>query len=76
MKLLLLCSLLILGAACSSPKEKYEEKQAEAKQDYDEDLKEAEEEYTDDQKDESKEYVDESDSATVDKDNKQINVVE
>ncbi len=77
MKLLLtLCSLLVFSVACSSPKEKYEERQAEAREQYDEDRKEAQEELKEDEKEEAEEYVEDSDEATIDRDGQKVDVEE
>ncbi len=75
MKLLLaLFSLLVFSVSCSSPKEKYEERQAEAREQYDEDRKEAQEELREDEKEEAVDYVEDSDEATIDRDGQKVYV--
>ncbi len=73
--LLALCSLLIFTVACSSsPKAKYEDRQADAREEYDEKTKEAQEELKEDQKEEAEEYVEESEGAVIDRDEQKVDV--
>lgn len=74
--LLALCSLVIFSVACSSPQEKYEKRQAEARADYKEDQIEAQEDLKEDQKEEAEEYVEDSDSATINRDEQKVDVEE
>lgn len=75
--LLALCSLLIISVGCSSsPKGKYEDKQAEAKEEYNEEKKEAQEELREDQKEEAEEYVEDSEAATINRDEQKVEVEE
>ena len=77
-----LISMLLISAlalvSCSSPKERHEERQAEAKEDYQEELKESQEQYEeedlDSRRDEAKDMVDDSDDVKVDEDAGKIQV--
>ena len=73
-----LCSLLIFSVACSSssPKGKYEDKQAKAQEEYNEETKEAQEELKEDQKEEAEEYVEDSEEATINRDEQKVDVEE
>lgn len=73
---LLLLSLLTLGVACSTPKEKYEKRQAQAEEEYNEELKEAEEEYGEEQKEEAVDYIEDSEGVDLKKEEKRIDVQE
>lgn len=73
-KLLLLSLALTFATACSSPKEKYDERRAEAKEDYQEELKEAQEEYREENKDEAVDIIEDSDGVQINEDENQIKV--
>jgi len=67
--LIMTLAILSFSTACSTPKEKYEERQEEAREDYEEELKEAQEEYRENSKDEAKEMIDDSDGVKIDDEN-------
>lgn len=79
-KVFILATLAVLSIACSSPKERYEERQADAREDYNESLKEAQEDYRDEEMDEKKEtateMIDDSDDIKVNEDDGKILVTE
>ncbi len=74
MKFLLLTMVLTLIGACSSPKEKYDDRRAEAKEEYQEELKEAQEDYRKDNKDEAIDMIEDSDGVQIDKKDGRIKV--
>lgn len=79
MKLVLsLIAAAILGVACSSPKEKYDDQKMEARKEYNKDMEQAEEEYQGDEselrKDRAKGMVEESDDVKVDVDKNKIDL--
>ncbi len=67
-----------LTTACSSPREKHEERQEEARERYHNDMESSQEKYYDEdlevQKEEAKEMIDDSDSIDVNKDDGRIRV--
>ncbi len=70
MKLFMIAlAALSLTVGCSSPEEKYKERQEEAREDYEEELKEAQEAYGEDNKEEAKEMIDDSDGVEIDDEN-------
>ncbi len=73
-KIVLFLSAFVLAVSCSTPQEKLEERQAEAREEYDESMKEAQEEYQEDQKDEAEDMVEDSDGVKINKDQNQIQV--
>lgn len=75
MKFLMLLGLLLtLVTACSSPEEKLEVEQAEAKAEYKEEVKEAQEDYQEEQKDEAQDIVDESKKVEINEEESEIKV--
>ncbi len=70
--LMIVLAVLSLATACSSAKEKHNQRQADARQEYNEAMKESQEEYNDDVVDEKKEeaveMIDESDDVKVNDD--------
>jgi F0F1-type ATP synthase membrane subunit b/b' len=64
--LLLLSSLLMLGVACSTPKESFQEQKEEVQAEYNEEIKEAEEEYNEEMKDAREELDEEQKEEAVD----------
>lgn len=79
MKLLILSlTALTLSVACSTPEEKFKDRQAEAREEYQEELKEAQEEYreemVEEQKEKAEELIDDSDEVKVDEDAGKIQV--
>ena len=79
-KILMLATLTVLAAACSSPKERYEERQADARSAYDESLKEAQEDYKEEEldgkKEQAQEMIEDGDAVNVNEDEGKIQVTE
>jgi hypothetical protein len=74
----ILIATLALVSSCSSPKERNEQRQAEAKKQYDQKLKQSQEQYEKDEmnvkRDQAKDMIDKSDSVEVNKDKGDIKV--
>lgn len=77
---MLFLSALVVASACSSPTEKHEERQADAKREYNKEMKESQEEYQEEdletRRDKAKDMVDNSDELKVDKSRGKIQVDE
>jgi len=75
---MLLISVLALVSACSSPQERHEERQADAKEQYNEDLKESQEQFEEEElnakRDDAKDMVDDSDDVQIDEGEGRIQV--
>lgn len=86
--LLILSSLFLFATGCSSDSKEdyvearqeaqseYDEEVAEAEEERDEALEDAEEEFQTEQKEEAHDYVESSEGVNVDKDEKNIDVIE
>lgn len=74
----LMMALFLIGAACSSPQETYDDQRMEAKRDYKEDIKQAEEEYEEDEgdlnKDRAQKMIDQSEGVEVDVEENKIDL--
>lgn len=77
--LLALTTLTVL-VGCSTPKEKYEDRRAEAREEYREEMKQAQDEYKEEvreeQKEEAEDMIEDSDDVNVDRDSGVIQVDE
>lgn len=77
---ILLITGLTVISACSSPKQRHEQRQVDAKARYNQDLKQSQEQYETDEmnvkRKQAKEMIDDSESVNVNKDKGQIQVEE
>jgi ElaB/YqjD/DUF883 family membrane-anchored ribosome-binding protein len=73
-----LFAVLLMVSSCSSPEERHEQRQAEAKEQYDQSLKQSQEQLQEDElkarRSQAKDMVDDSDYVEVDKDKGKIKV--
>ncbi len=77
---ILIATLALASTSCSSPKERHEQRQVDAKEQYNQNLKQSQEQYEEDEmnvkRGQAKDMIDDSDSVEVNEDEGKIQVEE